>query len=118
MQSIEELMRANLMEVFGERDAPRRRAAIARTYAPDVRFTDPEETVQGHEALDAKAAAILDGAPGFTFAPDGPILISGNLGYLAWTLGPEGGPGVVRGIDIALVVDGQVTDLYTILVPA
>ncbi len=34
---IETLMRANLLEVFNERDGATRRAAIERTYAPDVR---------------------------------------------------------------------------------
>lgn len=33
MATIEELMRANLLEVFNERDGDRRRAAIDRTYA-------------------------------------------------------------------------------------
>jgi hypothetical protein len=35
MAEIAELMRANLLEVFGERDGERRRAAIARIHQPD-----------------------------------------------------------------------------------
>jgi SnoaL-like protein len=111
----EELMRANLLEVFGERDPDRRRAAIARICAPDVEFADPEETVVGHAALDAKAQGILDQAPGFVFAPDGPVRVVQDLGYLAWGFGPQGGPPVVRGADIALVRDGLITSLHTLL---
>lgn len=33
-------MLANLLDVFNERDAARRDAAILRTYADDVRWTD------------------------------------------------------------------------------
>ncbi|HWT93557.1 MAG TPA: nuclear transport factor 2 family protein [Solirubrobacteraceae bacterium] len=109
------LMTANLLEVFGERDAGRRREAIARIYHPDVEFADPDATVVGHEALDAKAQGILDGAPGFVFSPAGPVYVNNDLGYLAWQLGPEGAPPVVRGVDIALVRDGLIAKVYTLL---
>jgi hypothetical protein len=115
MADVADLMRSNLLEVFNERDPGRRRAAIARTYAPDVRFSDPEETVVGHDALDAKAQALLDRAPGFAFRPGGPLLVNDDLGYLPWELGPEGQPPVVRGLDIALVADGLIAKLYTLL---
>ncbi|MEV7625562.1 nuclear transport factor 2 family protein [Actinoplanes sp. NPDC089786] len=115
MASIEELMRGNLLDVFNERDGDRRRAAIARIYAPEVRFSDPDETVVGHQALDAKAQHILDGAPGFVFRPDGPIRVSDDLGYLAWQFGPAG-EAVVRGVDIATVADGVITRVYTFLI--
>ena len=47
MATIEELMRANLFEVFNERDGHRRRAAIERIYATGVTFSDPDESVVG-----------------------------------------------------------------------
>ncbi|GAA4702525.1 hypothetical protein GCM10023215_47260 [Pseudonocardia yuanmonensis] len=115
MATIEELMKANLTGVFNERDAERRRAVIARTYAPDVEFSDPEETLRGHEAIDAKAQKLLDEAPGFAFTPDGPVRVADDLGYLAWNFGPQGEPPVVRGVDVALVQDGLIARLYTLL---
>lgn len=115
MATIEELMHANLAEVFNERDAERRRAAIARTYVPGVEFSDPEETVTGHEALDAKAEAILAGAPDFAFSPGGPVHVVHDLGYLAWNFGPAGEPPAVRGVDVALVRDGLIASVYTLL---
>jgi hypothetical protein len=118
MATIEQLMQANLLEVFNQRDGERRRAAIGRTYAPGVRFADPDEIVQGHEALDAKAQKILDGAPGFVFAPVGPVQVNHDLGYLGWGFGPEGQPPVVRGADIALTADGLITSIYTLLFTA
>lgn len=118
MATVEQLMQANLLEVFNQRDAGQRRAAISRTYAPGVRFADPDEVVQGHEALDAKAQKILDGAPGFVFTPAGPVQASHDLGYLPWNFGPEGQPPAVRGVDIALTADGLITSIYTLLLPA
>lgn len=115
MATTEELMRATLLEVFDERDGERRRAAIARTYAPDVRFSDPDEVVVGHAALDAKAQGILDGAPDFVFSPAGKVHVSDDLGYLAWNFGPEGQPPAVRGVDVAHVRDGLITSIYTLL---
>lgn len=115
MATIEELMTANLLEVFNERDGDRRRAAIVRTYVADVRFSDPEDTAVGHDAVDAKAQRLLDESPEFVFIPDGSIHVSDNLGYLAWGFGPLGKPPIVRGADIALVSNGLITHLYTLL---
>lgn len=108
-------MTTNLLHVFGERDAARRRAVIAETYAEDVVFADPEGAVTGHAALDAKAQALLDAAPGLVFAPDGPVRQSQDLGHLAWTFGPPDGEPVAAGIDVALVADGRITRLWTVL---
>ncbi|GLY16823.1 nuclear transport factor 2 family protein [Kineosporia rhizophila] len=113
--TIEELMHANLLEVFGERDAERRRAAIERTCAPDVRFSDPQEVVVGRDALSAKAQKILDEAPGFVFSPAAPAYAVQNLGHLAWNFGPQTQPPIVRGIDIALVENGLIASFYTLL---
>jgi hypothetical protein len=117
MATIEELMRTNLLEVFGERDAGRRAAAAERVLAADVRFSDPEDTVIGRGAVLAKAQHLLDDAPGFAFTPAGPVSVAQDLGHLPWQFGPEGAPPVVRGVDIALVEDGLITRLWTMLLP-
>ena len=120
MATVPELMRSNLLDVFNERDDERRRAAVARTYTADVTFVDPDEVVVGRAALDEKARGLQEMSPGLVFTPGGPVLVNHDLGHLAWNLGPEGGKPVVRGIDIALVENGLIARLYTILtqVPA
>ena len=110
-----ELLAANLHGVFGERDRERRRAALATTYTEDVRFTDPEETVVGRDALEAKAAALLDGAPGFVFAEAGPVHLAGDRAALAWSFGPAGADPVARGIDVITVRDGLISEVLTLL---
>ena len=116
MATVAELVRRNLLDVFNERDPERRARAIAATYAEDVVWYDPEGPVTGRAALHAKAQALLDGAPGFVFAPRGPLHVStGDLGALAWQFGPAGGDPVATGMDVALVRDGLIAALHTVL---
>ena len=115
MASVRELLTANL-EVFGERDATRRRATIERTYADSVVFRDPEDTVTGWDALDAKAGGLLADAPAdFVLEEDGLAYTDADTGVLGWTFGPAGSP-VARGVDIITVTDGRISALHTILV--
>lgn len=113
MATVSELLTANLHDVFGNRDAASRRAAIERTYSPDVTFTDPEGTAVGWDALDQKAAALLEQVPGaFQFVEEGRRYVSTTHGALAWGFGPVGAP-AVRGIDVIEVHDGVIATLTT-----
>lgn len=113
--ALEQLMHANLLDVFGERSPERRMDAIRRTYTDDVVALDPEGSVQGYEALSKKVQSILDGAPGFVFRPDGAVHQVQDALYLGWTLGPEGQDPVARGADMAFVRDGRLAKVYTVL---
>lgn len=116
MSGVEALMRANLLEVFGERDAERRRAAIARTYAEDVTFADEDATTTGHEALEERVVALQAKLPpDASFAPFGPLYAGGDQAALAWTLAVEGGEPLARGLDVATIADGRIAALRTLL---
>lgn len=111
-----DLARANLLEVFGERDSTRRLAAIERLHAPQVVFTDPEGSVSGHQAVNAKAGGILASAPpDFVFSPAGTAYSAGDIAYIRWSFGPDGGTPVVTGTDVVVVTDGRISRLYTML---
>jgi hypothetical protein len=116
MSDVAALMRANLIEVFGERDPERRRAAIARTYAADVAFTDEDGTITGHDALDRRVAELQARLPpAAAFAPFGPLYAGAGEAALAWTLSPEGGEPIARGVDVATIADGRIAALRTLL---
>ena len=118
MTSVSELLAANLHDVFGNRDALTRHAAIERVYSEDVVFTDPDGTVQGRAAVEAKAAALLAGVPSdFVFADDGERYVATDIGALAWAFGPVGAP-VARGIDVITVADGTITNVRTFFIDA
>ena len=112
---IRELLLENLFSVFSERDRERRLEVIARNYTEDVIWTDPDGTTQGHEAMNEQAQKLLDRMPDFVFSAAGPVHVSRDLGLLAFNLGVPQQPPAVSGIDVALVRDGQIARLYTLL---
>src|ERR1700757_2626876 len=114
-QTIGDLMEANLLGVFNERDAQRRALAIESTYAPDVRWTDDEGTTVGREALEAKAKALQSQMHGLVFTKASPVYQTRGFGYLAWKLGPEAGDPVTCGFDVAIVRDDLISELYTVI---
>ncbi|MFV9633785.1 nuclear transport factor 2 family protein [Mycobacterium neumannii] len=119
-ESIERLMEGNLLRVFNERDADRRRAAIADTYSPDVRWTDDEGVSVGHDALDAKAQALQDGQlAGLSFVKAGPVHHTRGFGYVPWNVvAPGSTTPIVSGFDVALSAEDRITDLFTVITGA
>ncbi|HET7046804.1 MAG TPA: nuclear transport factor 2 family protein [Solirubrobacteraceae bacterium] len=114
---IRELMLLNLFAVFNERDPERRLKAIVANYTEDVVWTDPERTFRGHEALNDRAQELLDQLPNFVFTAAGPVHALRDLGHLAFNHGaPEQSP-AISGYDVALVRDGRIAVLYTLVNP-
>lgn len=110
------LMRANLLDVFGQRDPAARRAAAERLFGEDVVFGDEEETTHGVPALLERAGAILDRAPAeAVFAADSPVYGTGEQAALTWTFGVPGAQPLARGIDLATIAGGRITRLTTLL---
>ena len=81
-ETVNNLMEANLLGVFNERDTQRRAAAIESTYAPDVRWTDDEGIVVGREALEAKATALQSQLQGLVFTKASPVYPNPRIGVL------------------------------------
>jgi hypothetical protein len=114
-QTVNDLMEANLLGVFNERDAQRRALAIDSVYAPDVRWTDDEGTTVGREALEVRARALQSQMHGLVFTIASPVYQTHGFGYLAWKLGPDGGDAVASGFDAAIVRDDLISELYTVI---
>jgi ketosteroid isomerase-like protein len=115
-ETIETLLRRNLHEVFGERDAARRRRAIDALIAEDCVFFAPDGRHVEREALDAAVAALQARFPDFVFTE---IMVQAleETGRLHWGFGPPGAPPRVTGLDVVLVRDGAIAALYTFLDP-
>jgi hypothetical protein len=114
-ETVNVLMETNLLGVFNERNGQLMAAAIEQIYAPDVRWTDDEETTVGREALAAKARKLQSQLAGLVFTKAGPVYQTRGLGYLAWNVGPENGEPVVSGFDVAIVRQGLIAELYTVI---
>jgi hypothetical protein len=116
VDTIAELMHANLLEVFNQRDHELRRAAIAHTYAGNIRWTEDDGITIGHEALNAKAIELQARLGDLQFIAAGPTYQTLGLGYLAFQLvEPGGDTPVSSGFDVAIVRDGLIAELYTVL---
>jgi len=112
---IRRLMLDNIFVVFGGRDRERRMKAISKNYTEDVIWSDPAGTTQGREAMNEQGQKLLDRLPNFVFSAAGPVYVAGNLGLLPYHLGLPGQPPAFSGIDVGLVRDGQIAQLYTML---
>jgi hypothetical protein len=112
---IRELLLLNLFVVFSERDPDRRLKAIVANYTEDVVWSDSEATTHGHEELNARAQVVLDSTPNFVFNAAGPVQVLRDLGQLAFNYGLPEQPPAVTGYDVALVRDGRIAVLYTLI---
>jgi hypothetical protein len=109
------LLTKNLFEVFGERDAAKRRAAIAAIWAEDGIFIDPEGRFVGHEGVNQSIVQLHKMFPDFVFTAIGPPQAFHDIGRQAWGFGPPNKPPQVTGLDIATVKDGRIAALYTFI---
>jgi hypothetical protein len=76
----------------------------------------PPDTARIRELMLANLFAVFgDRKPDFVFSAAGPVHVSRDLGVLAFNLGVPERPPAVSGIDVALVRDGRIARLYTIL---
>jgi hypothetical protein len=117
--SFEQLLHANLLRVFGERNRERRRAAIAEIYAPDAVLYEPDASATGHDAIDDAVEALLTSLPPmFVFTALGPAVGHHGVARLRWAAGPANGPAAVTGTDVAHIADGRIHNLYVLLDPA
>jgi len=112
-------MKRNLHEVFGERDAKKRREAIVDLWTEDCVFIDHDGKVSGHDALDRAVAVLHERMPGYVFNELRPADLLHDSGRLAWSYGRPG-EAPVKGVDVVLARDGRIALLLTFLdeVPA
>jgi hypothetical protein len=114
--TIADLMHANLLEVFNQRDHAARRATITRIYAADVLWTDDDGLTRGRAALDAKATELQAKLGAMQFIAAGPAYQTLGLGCLAFHLVKPGSDEAQgSGLDVAIVRNGVIVELYTVL---
>jgi branched-chain amino acid transport system substrate-binding protein len=110
------LMQANLTRVFGEHDPARRIEAIRELYHEDAMLHEPQNSVQGHEAISQAVTELLAHLPaGFVFSAIRPALGHHAVGRLQWRAGPAGGPAAVTGTDVAHIDGGLIRSLHVFL---
>jgi hypothetical protein len=112
--TIETLMKRNLHEVFGERDAKKRREAIAQLWTEDCVFIDHSGKSHGRDELDRVVAVLHQRLPGYVFSERRPVDLLHESGRLAWSYGRPGQE-PIKGVDVVLVRDGRISLMLTFL---
>jgi hypothetical protein len=114
---IDELLRRNLQEVFGEADAVRRRAAIKELYTEDLRAVCAARHV--HRApgpsTNLRAIFVRPARTLFTSRMAGRRPSITPVGWLGGGL--RGGSAEYTGLDVIIVRDGKIAALYCSLIP-
>ena len=113
--TVSQLMLRSLENVLGERDDARRAASAEQAYAADISFTDPEGVVRGADGGRGQGPRPARGRAGLRLPGRGPVREAGDLGVLPWYFGPRDQTPVVSGTDIALIRDGRISALCTLL---
>jgi SnoaL-like domain len=112
---VQELMKRNLYEVFGERNAALRRQRIAELWTEDCTFVDNAGEHSGWDALDAAVATVQEHTPEFVFTEVGKAQAHHGIGRIAWGYGPKDKPSDVTGLDVAVIRDTRIQSMYTFL---
>jgi len=111
--SISTLLTRNLLEVFGENDPARRRAAIDEIWTEDGVFYDPKTGAhRGRDEIDRVAGAIRSTHPDFQYQPIAAPEELGNSGRLRWVAGRPGEPPTYAGTDFIIGRDGRIAAIY------
>jgi len=111
--SISTLLTRNLLEVFGENDPARRRAAIDEIWTEDGVFYDPKTGAhRGRDEIDRVAGAIRSTHPDFQYQPIAAPEELGNSGRLKWVAGRPGEPPTYAGTDFIIARDGRIAAVY------
>ena len=113
---VKRLMKQNLLGVFSERDAEKRRSLIAKIWDTKGIFIDPDGRYVGHTAINDAAEQVQRRFPDFAFSELGDGDAYSGVGRLPWGFGPPGEPRKMTGIDVLVASDDRrITALYTFL---
>jgi hypothetical protein len=113
------LMQANLVRVFGERDASRRIDAISGLYANEATLFEPHASATGHDAINQAVGILLASLPpNFVFTAIGTAVGHHGVGRLRWQSGPPNGPAAVTGTDVARFERDRIQTLHVFLDPS
>jgi hypothetical protein len=110
--SISTLLTRNLIDVFGENNSTRRRAAINEIFTEDCVFYEPGGVHRGRDEIDRVAGELRASHPDFRYQPAAPPEELGNAGRVRWVEGLPSEAPVFAGTDFVIVRDGRIAVVY------
>src|SRR5436190_17374893 len=110
--SVSALLTRNLLDVFGETDPARRRAAIEEIFTEDGVFYEPQGVHRGRDEIDRVAGAIRATHPDFRYQPMADPEELGDGGRIRWVSGLPGEAPAYAGTDFIIARGGRIAALY------
>ena len=111
---VKDLMKQNLLGVFSEHDAKKRRSLIAKIWDSKGIFIDPEGRHVGHTAINDAAEQLQRRFPDFAFSELADGDAYSGVGRLRWGFGPPDEPRKMTGMDVLVASDDRrITAIYT-----
>ena len=111
------LLKQHLYTVFGERDAAKRRAAIAVIWNKDGVLICKSGVFAGISAIDGAIHGIQEQFPRFVCSELSTPECFHGIGRLAWGYGLPNEPPQITGLNVAVVSNNRLSALYTFLDP-
>ncbi|GAB3927317.1 nuclear transport factor 2 family protein [Larkinella terrae] len=112
------LLEDSLLKVWSERDDQQRMEMMKRIYAADIVFyeTDNGPAIKGHEEIDSLIKKLQSQwPPEFVFTLTKPAVINHGVSCVTWTLGVAHAAPAATGMDIAIIENGVIKELYLYL---
>ena len=112
------LLEDSLLKVWSERDDEQRMNVMKQIYAIDIVFyeTDNGPAITGHQAIDSLIKNLQNQwPPEFVFTLTKPVVINHSVSHVAWTLGAASATPAASGMDIAIIENGLIKELYLYL---
>jgi len=112
------LLEDSLLKVWSERNGEQRMNVMKRIYATDIIFyeTNTGPAIKGHQAIDSLIKKLQDQwPPEFVFVLTKPAVINHGISHVAWTLGAPNAAPAASGMDIAIIADSLIKELYLYL---
>ncbi|MGW9554640.1 nuclear transport factor 2 family protein [Nocardiopsis sp. NPDC055551] len=88
-----------------------RQDIIDNLFTPEGVYVDPNITATGTSEIGKYISDASRNFAGMRFI-HGPVLAHHDLVHFTWEVGPDSGPPVVSGYDVALLERGRITRLY------
>jgi hypothetical protein len=87
---------------WNETDPDRRAELIAAVWREDGRYVDEMTEAHGRQQIEAMIAGIQQQLPDSAFSLVGQIQLHHDVARFGWQLGPDGGPPLLTGLDVAV----------------
>lgn len=103
------------LRIWNSAPSAERTSAAASLYTEDVLTAEPAASYTSPAGVEQAIDGLHAALPDLQLRRTGAIQTAQNLSTYSWALGAPGGPAVVTGRDVLLIVDDRISSLYVLI---